>query len=177
MISNDIQQLLYFINWTIIIFNPDKPLNQRVHNYYIIIIYHILYFTGILVPIWYPPPPKTTKPRSIPPFIINIVNFFERKKINNVYYSPPFYTSTDGYKLQIMVFANGVGRGKGTHVSLFVCLMKGENDQNQQWPFEGDISIQMLNWRNDSQHKEAIISFNDSADMKCRSKWLKGKEE
>ena len=73
-----------------------------------------------------------------------------------------------------MVFANGVGRGKGTHVSLFVCLMKGENDQNQQWPFEGDISIQMLNWRDDSQHKEAIISFNDSADMKCRSKVIEG---
>ena len=72
------------------------------------------------------------------------------------------------------VHANGFGRGKGTHVSLFVCLMKGENDQKQQWPFEGDISIQMLNWREDYQHKEKIISFNNSVDIIYRSKVIEG---
>ena len=70
--------------------------------------------------------------------------------------------------------ANGFGRGNGTHVSLFVCMMKGENDQYLQWPFKGDISIQMLNWREDNQHKEMIIPFNDSTDIKCGSKVIEG---
>ena len=103
-----------------------------------------------------------------------MMNFSTHKKSNEIWYSPPFYTSTDGYKLQMKVHANGSGRGKGTHVSLFVCLMKGENDKYLQWPFKGDISIQMLNWREDNQHKEKILDFNDSDDIECRSKVIKG---
>ena len=102
------------------------------------------------------------------------MNFSTHKKSNEIWYSPPFYTSTNGYKLQLRVDANGNGKGKGTHVSLFVCLMKGENDQYLQWPFKGDISIQMLNWREDNQHKEMIIPFNDNADIKYRSKVIEG---
>ena len=103
-----------------------------------------------------------------------MMNFSTHKKSNEIWYSPPFYTSTDGYKLQLRVDANGIGKGKGTHVSLFVCLMKGEHDQYLQWPFKGEISIQMLNWREDNQHKEKIIHFNDSADIKYRSKVIEG---
>ena len=103
-----------------------------------------------------------------------MMNFSTHKKSNEIWYSPPFYTSTNGYKLQMEVHANGFGDGKGTHVSLSVCLMKGENDQYLQWPFKGDISIQMLNWREDNQHEEAIISFNDNADIKSRSKVIEG---
>ena len=103
-----------------------------------------------------------------------MMNFSTHKKSNDIWYSPPFYTSTDGYKLQLRVDANGSGRGNGTHVSLFVCLMKGENDTQLTWPFKGDISIQMLNWREDNQHKEKIIPFNDNADIKYRSKVIKG---
>ena len=103
-----------------------------------------------------------------------MMNFSTHKKSNEIWYSPPFYTSTDGYKLQMKVHANGFGDGKGTHISLGVCLMKGENDQYLQWPFKGDISIQMLNWREDNQHKEKIIPFNDSDDIKYRSKVIEG---
>ena len=103
-----------------------------------------------------------------------MTNFSTHKKSNEIWYSPPFYTSTDGYKLQMKVHANGCGDGKGTHVSLGVCLMKGEHDQYLQWPFKGDISIQMLNWREDNQHKETIIPFNDNDDIEYRSKVIEG---
>ena len=103
-----------------------------------------------------------------------MMNFSTHKKSNEIWYSPPFYTSTDGYKLQMKVYANRIGKGKGTYVSLFVCLMKGEHDQYLQWPFKGEISIQMLNWREDNQHKEMIIPLDDRADIECRSKVIKG---
>ena len=70
--------------------------------------------------------------------------------------------------------ANGDGDGKASHVSMFVCLMKGENDQYLQWPFKGDITIRLLNWKEDKQHVEKIIQFNESIDIECRSRVIEG---
>ncbi len=68
-----------------------------------------------------------------------------------------FYTSQRGYKLQLVVFVNGKGSGKGTHLSLFVYLMKGEYDQELQWPINANITIQLLNWSSDSNHIQYTI--------------------
>ena len=70
--------------------------------------------------------------------------------------------------------ANGDGDGKGSHVSMFVCLMKGENDQYLQWPFKADITIRLLNWKEDKQHVEKIFYFNESIDIECRSRVIEG---
>ena len=45
------------------------------------------------------------------------------------------------------VCANGYGRAKGTHVSVFYTLMAGEYDDQLEWPFVGKIDIEILNWR------------------------------
>ena len=99
---------------------------------------------------------------AMPPFIINITNFSEHKKTNNIWYSPPFYTGIGGYKMQIRVDANGVGQGKDTHVSVRLFLMKGVYDVQLKWPFKGDITIQLMNWREDKGHVECIIPFDNN---------------
>ena len=73
------------------------------------------------------------------------------------WWSKPFYTAPDGYKLQIRVDANGGASGKGTHVSVYVNLLKGEYDDILTWPFKCDITIQLLNWREDKGHVEKTI--------------------
>lgn len=50
------------------------------------------------------------------------------------------------------VVANGNGRGKGTHVSVYTCLMRGDNDDNLKWPFKGTIRVSLLNHLEDGQH-------------------------
>ena len=60
----------------------------------------------------------------------------------------------------IRVNSNGRGTGSGTHVSVFVCLMRGEYDSRLVWPFKGDITIQLVNHNDD--HLEEIVSFNDA---------------
>ncbi|XP_006816126.2 TNF receptor-associated factor 3-like, partial [Saccoglossus kowalevskii] len=50
-------------------------------------------------------------------------------------YSQPFYTSKYGYKMCARVYLNGDGMGKGTHMSLFFVVMKGDYDSLLQWPF------------------------------------------
>ena len=57
----------------------------------------------------------------------------------------------------IRVDANGTG----THVSVHVCLMRGEYDSRLVWPFQGGVTIQLVDHNND--HHEEIVDFNDAA--------------
>ena len=51
----------------------------------------------------------------------------------------------------------------GTHVSVCVCLMRGEYDSRLVWPFRGDITIQLVNHKNDHNHHERTMPFSDAA--------------
>jgi len=68
-------------------------------------------------------------------------------------YSPPFYTGRNGYKMCIRAYLNGDGSGKGTHLSIFFVLMKGEYDALLKWPFEAKISLVLV----DQDHKKNLI--------------------
>ncbi|XP_066473834.1 TNF receptor-associated factor 1-like isoform X2 [Tiliqua scincoides] len=59
-------------------------------------------------------------------------------------YSPSFYTSRYGYKLCLKLFPNGDGTGAGTHLSLFLVLMKGEYDFFLKWPFRHKVTFTLL---------------------------------
>ena len=90
-----------------------------------------------------------------------VTNYFEQhKKAGDTWYSPPFDTHLGGYKMCLRVDPNGFGDGKGTHVSVFVHLMRGEYDDKLKWPFRGEITIQLLNQRRDERHLERTIPFD-----------------
>ena len=96
-------------------------------------------------------------------------NYKEHKRVGDEWYSVPFYSMTDGYKLQLRVDANGWGAGKDTHLSVGVRLMKGENDKSLKWPMNSEITIQVLNWREDKGHVEKIIDhYNTSIANRTR---------
>ncbi len=59
-------------------------------------------------------------------------------------YSPPFYTSPHGYRLCLRAYLNGDGSGKGTHVSLFMVLMRGEHDNLLTWPFGYRVTLTLI---------------------------------
>jgi hypothetical protein len=54
-------------------------------------------------------------------------------------YSPPFYSSSTGYKMCMRLYLNGDGQAKKTHLSLFFVLMRGEYDGILTWPFQHKI--------------------------------------
>uniref|UniRef100_A0A8C4WSU8 MATH domain-containing protein n=1 Tax=Gopherus evgoodei TaxID=1825980 RepID=A0A8C4WSU8_9SAUR len=58
--------------------------------------------------------------------------------------SPPFYTGRYGYKLCLKVYLNGDGTGAGTHISLFLVLMRGEYDCWLKWPFHHKVTFTLL---------------------------------
>ena len=64
---------------------------------------------------------------------ITMPKFSEYHRRGKVWRSPPFYLR-EGYKMCLSVYANGVGAGAGTHVSLGICLLRGELDNRLKWP-------------------------------------------
>ena len=102
---------------------------------------------------------KGTRSSPYPPTIIIMPQFSQHKKDVDRWYSQPFYSWPGGYKLCLCVTANGRGSGKGTHISVFVYLMKGENDHLLHWPFEYDVTYGILNWKMDENHVVKTIDF------------------
>ena len=64
------------------------------------------------------------------------------------FYSPPFYTSRHGHKMRARIYLNGDGMGKGTHISLFFVIMRGEYDALLRWPFRQKVTFMLLDQNN-----------------------------
>ncbi|CAF2372038.1 unnamed protein product [Rotaria sp. Silwood2] len=56
-------------------------------------------------------------------------------------YSPPFYSSPNGYKMRARLYLNGDGNARRTHMSLFFVLMRGLNDPILKFPFNYKVSF------------------------------------
>ena len=78
------------------------------------------------------------------PPVFTMDKFKQRKRDNEVWYSPPFYTHHKGYKMCVGIYANSYGEHKGEYTSVSVHLMKGEFDDELKWPFRGQITVRLL---------------------------------
>jgi hypothetical protein len=71
-------------------------------------------------------------------------------------YSAPFYTSRHGYKMCLRLYMDGDGSGKGTHLSFFLTLMRGEYDALLTWPFRQTVTLTLLD---QDRQKDIFQSF------------------
>jgi len=60
------------------------------------------------------------------------------------FYSPCFYTSRCGYKMRARIYLDGNGVGRGTHISVFFVVMRGQYDALLRWPFREKVTIILL---------------------------------
>ena len=66
----------------------------------------------------------------------------------------------------LCVDANGHGDDKGTHVSVFLLLMKGENDDTLTWPIKYKCTFTLLNQlRDEGHHTGTLHSPEDKDDI------------
>ena len=110
------------------------------------------------------------------PFEFTMTDFERHKRANNDCYSPPFYTHMHGYRMCIRVYANGTLGGRGTHVSITPLLMKGVFDRNLSWPFQGAITIQLLNQLADKYHITHNKSYAGVTDPEQNSRVISGEK-
>ena len=97
----------------------------------------------------------------IPPPAFIMTNFTQHKCAGDTWFSPPFYSHIGGYKMCLEVDANGWQDGKGTHVSVYVRLMRGEYDDDLLWPLRGSIVFQLCNRRADTEHLDHTLVIDD----------------
>ena len=60
-------------------------------------------------------------------------------------YSPYFYTARHGYKMCLRVYLNGDDTTKGTALSVFLIIAKGEYDPLLEWPFKHKFTLMVMN--------------------------------
>lgn len=71
------------------------------------------------------------------------MNHLNPKK-NTAIHSTPCFTDKFGYKYCLSLYVNGDGLGKGTHMSLFIVIMRGDYDDLLQWPFTKKITFTLI---------------------------------
>jgi hypothetical protein len=59
-------------------------------------------------------------------------------------YSTPFYLFPHGYKMRLQLYLNGDSQARGTHMSLYVLLMRGDYDAYLKWPFHFKVRFTLL---------------------------------
>ena len=69
--------------------------------------------------------------------------------------SDPFYIF--GYKLKLLFYPDGDGDRAGTHISLFIVIMKGENDAILPWPFYKIESFTLIDQQENLKNRENIV--------------------
>ncbi|KAK6973152.1 TNF receptor-associated factor 6 [Biomphalaria glabrata] len=73
-------------------------------------------------------------------------------------HSPPFYTSTWGYKMCIRAnLASNLNENAGHFLSLFIHFMQGHNDHFITWPFSGKIILSIID-QNPDRNSQVNIS-------------------
>ena len=86
-------------------------------------------------------------------------------------YSPPFFTSRFGYKLCMRIYLNGDGIGKGSHVSLFFVVMRGEYDGLLPWPFHQKVTMTLVDQSGSNKNiEESFIPDPNSSSFKRPSR-------
>ena len=111
---------------------------------------------------------STNAPNPVSPVIIKWPDYGEIKQVvknsnmfgRKSYYTRPFYTHCNGYKMQLSVYPYKENK----YISVFCYLMRGENDDHLRWPYKGIITITLLNQLNDSEHCTKVMRLGNSVE-------------
>ena len=79
------------------------------------------------------------------PVSLNMTRVKERKDSRNPWFSMPFYTHQEGYKMRLVVYPDGKRSGAGTHISVAIYLMSGKYDAKLEWPLNITLEITLVN--------------------------------
>ena len=85
---------------------------------------------------------------SVAPALIVMFDLTEKIANEEKWKSEPFFAFEKGYLMYLSVYPGGHDDGKGSHVSVYLHLMKGpyddELEQSGYWPMRGTFSIGLL---------------------------------
>ena len=97
------------------------------------------------------------------PVTIKMSQYSIKRRDETEWCSDPFCTHNKGYKMYCKVYSAGVGDGKGTHLSVYMILMKGPHDDELTWPLRGTFKVTLLNQISDSEHHSITVAYDEDA--------------
>ena len=113
-----------------------------------------------------------------PAVILKMSNFAKMKKDKEIWHSKSFFAFQEGYEMRLGVSAAGSNDGEGTHVSVYLHLMKGPHDdkleQSGHWPLRGIFTIELLNQLSDNNHHSRLVQFQHYFCSECTNRVLEG---
>ena len=112
---------------------------------------------------------------AIGPVRFTMNNFTRYKQTNKNWFSSPFYTHPQGYKVCLCVIANGEGPMHGEYTSVLLHLMKGDFDDYLKWPLRVAISVQLLDQEDEEQHHTKMFEFTDRTPDEVANRVTEGK--
>ena len=107
---------------------------------------------------------QTASTNPVVPVVIKMKGYNRMKKSKKRWYSDNIYTHNSGYRLCMYACPAGENEGEGTHLSVYLCLMKGIHDDKLAWPFKGEVEVSLLNQIGDNRHISETVSFDDCDD-------------
>ena len=112
--------------------------------------------------------------QRLPPVVFKLNDFSDLQDDDEDWHSAPFYTHPGGYRMCLRVYTNGSSDVRGTHLSCYVYLMKGCNDEQLEWPFRGTVHISLLNQLQDDHHHSEKITFHSSENKNYNTQVKRG---
>ena len=103
-----------------------------------------------------------TKFKCVCPVTIKMTEYEDKKENIKEWFSNPFFTHNKGYSMCFCIDAAGNSDGKGTHLSVYLYLMKGPYDDNLTWPLKESFEIKLLNQISDSEHHSKILTYDNN---------------
>ena len=96
------------------------------------------------------------------PWIIRFDEFIETKTQNWEWTSDPFFTTPTGYKLCLLVNADGYEEENKGHISIYTAFQRGPNDDILSWPFDKTVQVTLLNQLEDRNHHSELTNFEQA---------------
>ena len=96
--------------------------------------------------------------KSVPPLVFKMYDYNGLKEVFGSWDSPAFYSHPGGYSMTFSVIPDIVDH----HLSLYFHLVPGHYDHELVWPFDGEVTISILNQTKDRGHFSTVIDWSRS---------------
>ena len=77
-------------------------------------------------------------------FVFKITEVAQHRENETPIFTDAVYSYSQERIVGIRIYPQGVGTGRGTHVALFIHMIKGNFDNSLVWPFRGTVTISVL---------------------------------
>jgi len=107
-------------------------------------------------------------------FVWVVPNYANQIRADVLIYSESFYTSEPGYNLRLNANLYGAGSSRGTHIALYLQVMKGKYDGIMKWPFPFKITLNVLPQKEGVEPINCSVHSNGNAELLGRPANEKG---